>query len=119
MKKYTVVDIPRTQRVTKLIENLFATAPVIEADRGVLITESYKQTENEPIVSRRAKAFMHICKNIPITIRDLELVVGSATKNPRSCQVFPEYSFEWLESEFDGCGFESQLPGRMVASKGK
>jgi pyruvate formate-lyase/glycerol dehydratase family glycyl radical enzyme len=101
MKKYTVTDIPRTERIKKLIDNLYAKMPVIEADRGILVTESYKSTENEPIISRRAKAFMHICKNIPITIRDFELIVGSATKNPRGCQVFPEYSFEWLENEFD------------------
>ncbi len=100
-KKYTVVDIPRTERIKKLIDNLYAKMPVIEADRGILITESYKATEGEPIISRRAKAFMHICKNLPITIRDYELVVGSNTINPRGCQVFPEYSFEWLESEFD------------------
>ncbi len=100
-KKYTVTDIPKTERISKLIDNLYAKMPVIEADRGVLITESYKATEGEPIISRRAKAFMHICKNLPITIRDFELIVGSNTKNPRGCQVFPEYSFEWLENEFD------------------
>ena len=27
--------------------------------------------------------------------------MGATTKAPRSCQVFPEFSFEWLESEFD------------------
>lgn len=101
MNKYTVKDIPRTDRIKKLIDCLYAKMPVIEADRGILITESYKKTEGEPIISRRAKAFMHICRNIPIIIRDDELIVGSATQNPRGCQVFPEYSFEWLESEFD------------------
>jgi formate C-acetyltransferase len=75
--------------------------PEIEADRAVLLTESYKQTEGEPIIMRRAKAFEHILKNIPITIRDEELIVGSNAKTARGCQVFPEFSFEWLESEFD------------------
>ena len=75
--------------------------PQIEADRAVLLTESYMQTEGEPMVTRRAKAFKNILENIPITIRPYELVVGSATKRPRSCQVFPEFSYEWLEAEFD------------------
>ncbi|MBR3993978.1 MAG: glycyl radical protein [Clostridia bacterium] len=75
--------------------------PQIEADRAVLLTESYMQTEGEPIVIRRAKAFKNILENIPVTIRPDELVVGSATVAPRSCQVFPEFSFEWLEAEFD------------------
>lgn len=113
MTKYTVVDIPKTERITKLIDNLYANMPVIEAARGVLLTESYKSTENEPIISRRAKAFLHICKNLPIVIRDLELVVGSPTVNPRSCHVFPEYSFEWLENEFDTIETRSADPFKI------
>lgn len=94
-------EIPKSQRITRLVEDLYAKMPQIEADRAVLLTESYKETEGEPIIIRRAKAFEHICKNIPITIRTDELIVGSATTSPRSCQVFPEFSFEWLESELD------------------
>ena len=84
-----------------LYEEDYAKMPEIESARAVLITESYKQTENEPMIIRRAKAFQHILENIPITIRDLELVVGSSTLAPRGCQTFPEFSYEWLEAEFD------------------
>lgn len=75
--------------------------PEIESARAILITESYRQTENEPMVIRRAKAFAHILENIPIVIRDLELIVGSTTIAPRGCQTYPEFSYEWLEAEFD------------------
>ena len=101
MKKYNTADIKRTKRIDLLLEDLFAKMPEIEADRAVLITESYMQTEDKPIVLRRALAFSHILKNIPITIRDNELVVGSSTKAPRSCQIYPEFSFEWIEPEFE------------------
>ena len=67
----------------------------------MLVTESYKATEALPIILRRSAAFAHILRHIPIVIRDNELIVGSATIAPRGCQVFPEYSFEWLEAEFD------------------
>ncbi len=99
--KYTDYKIGRTPRIDRLIEHLFKEKPQIEADRAVLLTESYKATEGEPIIKRRAKAFAHILKNLPVTIRPDELVVGSSTVRPRSCQVFPEYSFEWLEEEFE------------------
>ena len=39
--------------------------------------------------------------NIPIIIRDNELIVGSSTIAPRGCQTFPEFSYEWLEAELD------------------
>lgn len=101
MNHYYAEDIAKSPRIGQLIEHLYAKMPVIEADRAVLLTESYKETEGEPIIIRRAKAFDHICRNIPIIIRPLELIVGSASQAPRGCQVFPEYSFEWLEDEFD------------------
>ena len=100
MKFYTE-PIEKSPRIAKLVDALYGKMPQIEADRAILLTESYKATEGEPIITRRAKAFKHILEHIPITIRDNELIVGAATKAPRGCQVFPEYSFEWLEAEFD------------------
>ncbi len=100
MKFYTE-PIERSPRIPLLVGTLYEKMPQIEADRAVLLTESYKATEGEPIITRRAKAFAHILEHIPITIRDNELIVGAATKAPRSCQVFPEYSYEWLMDEFD------------------
>lgn len=101
MKTYNTTDIKRTKRIDMLLDDLYAKMPEIESDRAVLLTESYKKTEDKPIVMRRALAFAHILRNIPITIRNNELIVGSSTKSPRSCQVYPEFSFEWLESELD------------------
>ena len=101
MEKFHIADVPKTDRITHLVDNLYAKMPVIESARAKLITESYKATEDEPIITRRAKAFAHILHNIPIIIRDEELIVGSSTLAPRGCQTFPEYSFQWLEDELD------------------
>ena len=101
MEKFHIADIPKTDRITHLVDNLYAKMPVIESARAKLVTESYKETEDEPIITRRAKAFAHILHNIPIIIRDEELIVGSSTLAPRGCQTFPEYSFQWLEDELD------------------
>lgn len=98
---YNSEKIPRTDRIGRLVDHLFAKMPEIESARAVLLTESYRQTENEPIIIRRAKAFEHILKNIPIIIRGEELIVGSTTIAPRGCQTYPEFSYEWLEAEFD------------------
>ena len=93
--------IEKSSRIQGLIDNLYEKMPEIESNRGKLVTESYKMTEDLPIIKRRSHAFAHILKNIPIVIRENELVVGSATVAPRGCQVFPEYSYEWLLSELD------------------
>ena len=93
--------IDKSSRIDKLINALYEKMPEIESARGLLVTESYRATEDLPIIRRRSAAFAHILANLPIVIRDGELIVGSATVSPRGTQVFPEYSFEWLESELD------------------
>ena len=101
MENLSASRITKSPRIPKLVDHLFEKMPQIEADRAVLLTESYRQTEGQPMITRRAKAFRHILEHIPIVIRPDELIVGSSTIRPRSCQVFPEFSFEWLEAEFD------------------
>ncbi len=101
MGRFYDEDIKKSPRIDRLISHLYAKLPVIEADRAVLLTESYRETEGEPVILRRAKAFLKICRELPITIRPEELIVGSNSIAPRGCQVFPEYSWEWLEKEFD------------------
>ena len=101
MEKYNLSEIPKSSRITRLVDHLYAKMPEIESYRAKLITESYKETEDQPIITRRAKAFSHILHNIPIIIRDEELIVGSNSIAPRGCQTFPEFSFQWLEDELD------------------
>ncbi len=101
MAKYFTQEIPRTDRIPRLVKHLYAKMPEIESARAKLITESYRQTQDKPIIMRRALAFAHILDNIPIIIRDEELVVGSTTIAPRGCQTYPEFSYKWLEAEFE------------------
>ncbi|HML48909.1 MAG TPA: pyruvate formate lyase family protein, partial [Clostridia bacterium] len=101
MPRFEAGEIPKSPRIDRLIAHLFAKPPEVEADRAELITASYKKTEGEPIVLRRAKAFAAILEGLPVVIRPEELIVGSATRAPRGCQVFPEFSYAWLESELD------------------
>ena len=90
-----------TPRVKKLLNSLLSAVPSIESERAKLITESYRETENLPVVLRRALALDHILKNMPIVIHDGELIVGNFTKHIRSAQIFPEYSNKWLLDEFE------------------
>lgn len=101
MKNFDLSRSPKTERIARLVEDLYAKMPEIESARAVLYTESFRQTENQPMVLRKAKAFAHVLDQIPIIIRPNELIVGSSTLAPRGCQTFPEFSFEWLEQEFD------------------
>ncbi len=109
-KMYDKTPIVKTDRIQKLVDHLYEKMPEIEASRAELLTESFLKTENEPMVVRKAKAFYHILENIPIIIRPYELIVGSTTIAPRGCQTYPEFSYEWLEAEFDTVEHRSADP---------
>jgi pyruvate-formate lyase len=46
------------------------------------MTESFKSTDGEVIVIRRAKALAHVLKNMGMFIRDYKLIVGYQTSDP-------------------------------------
>ena len=66
-------------------------------ERARLITESYKETEGEPQVIRRAKALAWILENMTIYISDEERIVGNFASNPQSVAWYPEVSINWLD----------------------
>ena len=102
--------IDKSSRIDKLIDGLYKGMPEIESSRAELITESYMATEDLPIVLRRSRALYHILENIPIVIRDNELIVGSASVTPHGCQVFPEFSCKWLLDELESIGTRDADP---------
>ena len=66
-------------------------------ERGRLITQSYKETEGEPEVIRRAKALARILENMTIWIQDGELIVGCYSSRPDSLPTYPEINERMLE----------------------
>lgn len=93
-----------TDRVLRLKQRIVDAVPYVESDRAVLVTQSYKETEDMPMVMRRAKALEKLLANLPVTIREDELIVGSLTKRTRSVQIYPEFSYSWVQDEFKTMG---------------
>lgn len=90
-----------TARVTRLKNAIINAVPHVESERAVLATQAYKENEGLPAILRRAKVIEKIFNNLPVTIREDELIVGAVTKNPRSTEICPEFSYDWVEKEFD------------------
>lgn len=90
-----------TKRIELLKQEMMNAMPTIEADRAAIITKAYKMTEAETPIMRRALALEMILNELPVTIRDGELIVGSLTKIPRSTQICPEFSNKWIKNEFE------------------
>ncbi len=110
MKNVYTSEIPKTERIQKLIDDLYSVTPAIESTRAEIVTESYKNTEDLPLHLRRARAFKALTEKLPVVIRDDELVVGCNCAGKRACPTFPEYSNKWLEDEFDTVATRSADP---------
>ena len=85
--------IEKSSRIQGLIDNLYEKMPEIEAARGRLVTESYKMTEELPIIKRRSHAFAHILKNIPIVCILLYIIQKCHPKRIEGSQL---RFFAWL-----------------------
>ncbi|MCU0594711.1 MAG: glycyl radical protein [Desulfobacterota bacterium] len=66
-----------TDRVFRIYEALRGYGPPrVTLDRAVAFTESFKETEGQPIVLRWAKALKHYAETAPVVIFPDELIVG-------------------------------------------
>jgi len=61
---------------------LFRPEVKLDIQRSRLMTESFKQTDGQAMVLRRAKALAHVLNNMGIFIRDWERIVGYQTSEP-------------------------------------
>jgi pyruvate formate-lyase/glycerol dehydratase family glycyl radical enzyme len=94
---------PLTGRVEKRMEELFSATPHLCAERSRLVTESWKETEGEPLHIRRAKLFKKMLEGISVVIHEGELIVGSETKYVKGASPPVDFNchltFEVFESE--------------------
>ncbi len=74
-------------------------------EKARLITESFKQTEGEPVITRHAKAYSHMLENMPILIDKDELFVGEGASKPWGAEIDP-FLGVWKEAEVRGAAEE-------------
>ena len=93
------IDLSRIDRFQKKMSNRVAS---ICSERAVLYTESFKQTEGEPYILRKAKAFAHTLAHMTIYIEPDSLIFGNQASSNFAAPVFPEFSIDWVVDELDG-----------------
>jgi choline trimethylamine-lyase len=87
-------------RVNKLRAKILC-QPEICLERSYWLTQSYKETESDPAVIRRAKALQKILGQMTIGIDDGELIVGRATSKVRGGPLIPEVQWAWYLDEME------------------
>jgi len=85
----------RGQKLWQDLRERRDTAPV-SMERARMVTSSYKETEGQPKILRRAKAFEKIVTGIPIYIDDEQLLVGDFASKPMAYEWWPELTVDWI-----------------------
>ena len=70
-------------------------------ERARLITQSYKETEGEPMVLRRAKALAYFLEHMTLWIGKNERIVGNFSSTPDSIITYPELFWRWLDKSIE------------------
>jgi len=93
---------PITERTRQLRDTMQATIPKLCSERARLYTESWRETEGQPLIIRRAKTLDKILGEMSIFIRSDELIVGNQASGIRAAPVFPEFYMKFIRDELDG-----------------
>lgn len=100
----------QSPRVKKLLDSFYAARPEVFAERAVLVTRAYAQTEGLPMLIRRAKVLAHLLENVTVLIRAGELIVGCKTPAILGSPLYPEIACDWIEAELDTIALREEAP---------
>ena len=100
-----------SERVRGLKEDVVSNPQVLDVERCKFLLETYRETEGEPTIVRRAKLFEKILLNKTIYI-DENIFVGSQGKGKQAIYPYPEVACRWMRREAgDYCGVKGRLGG--------
>ena len=88
-------------RIEKLKSKVLGTYPEIDLENARILTESFRETEGEPLALRKAKAFRKQCQEKTVKIWESELIVGNAGSKIRGGILSPEICWSVLNKELD------------------
>jgi formate C-acetyltransferase len=78
-----------TPRVKKLRKEFLGLKPTASIERARIETRIMKETEGEPVITRRAKVFAATVRELPIYIYPDQLIVGSVGVRPLCSNITP------------------------------
>lgn len=89
------------ERIERLKERVLNIRPEMDLENARIVTESFMETEGEPLVLRKAKAFRKLCMEKTVTIWEDELIVGCPGSKRRAGIINPDTCWSVLDKELD------------------
>ena len=114
-----VFTIEPTPRIKRMREGFLDLKPSASIARARIETRVAKETEGEPVISRRAKVFATIVREIPIDIYPHELLVGCSSAGPRCTDIPPGADLERLGQGAFGLGYRADIVSTDLSDEEK
>src|SRR4030042_1295627 len=107
-KKVEHLRFVRSDRIAKLRELVRPRQPELDVESLRYMTASYKETEGQSAIIRRANALDKMLSEMTIYILDGELIVGNQSRSPMAAAIPCEYGAEWVVRDLDTFGTREQ-----------
>ena len=96
-KRIKFEKITNDKRATKILLSFQGSRPKIDIERGKYFTQSFKETEGQPLILRWAKALYRYAENAAVYVDDHQLIAGRAGREGRYGILFPELDGDFLD----------------------
>lgn len=101
--QYTSPDLSERQkgRIAKLKNDALMIEQEVCVQRARYLTQAYRQTQDMPMILRRAKALKNVLENMTVFIENGQLIAGHQAGKQCAAAIFPEYNINWIFEEID------------------
>lgn len=103
--KASVTDNEMENAAIGLSKCRFRQGVRIGMDRARIITAAFKETEGQPVALQYARMVEKLCAEMPIFIKDGELIVGDPNGGAEKVRWYPETNVEWMPEAVTTGGF--------------
>lgn len=94
-------ELIMSPRIKILKEKMLSQKRYASVEQALIITETYKQNEDKPVIIKRALALKNSLSKLEIDVESEELIVGNRTKGVRYGVIFPESGSSWIDREIE------------------
>ncbi|MFQ9516278.1 MAG: glycyl radical protein [Eubacterium sp.] len=94
-------NLKMSDKIEILKKRMLSVPRYASIEQAKIITETYKQHEDEPRIMQRAYSLKACLEQINIRVEPEELIIGNRTAGVRYGVVFPESGSTWVNKEFE------------------
>ena len=101
LKGVIMSELVMKERISVLKDKMLSEKRYASIEQAKIITDTYKQHEDEPRIMQRAYSLKNCLEKINISVEPEEMIVGNRTAGVRYGVVFPESGSTWVDKEFE------------------